>query len=244
METIFQYLEKADRPRGELRVIWEMAVTEERKRLAREIHDSLVQAFAGIVLHTEALGSSLGAKNLRSRRALSQIQRLARSGLDEARRSVQALRPKMLEGRTLAEALEETAEHLCEAGLLCSLMQRGMVFKLSEEVQTELFRIAQEAMTNIYKHAQAKAAWIILEFAAPQVVLTVQDDGVGLAATNSAKRGHGYGLATMRERAHRIGSALEIESPAGGGSMIRVRVPLAENGEDVNCVELNETVKN
>jgi two-component system, NarL family, sensor kinase len=244
METIFQHLEMADRQRGNLRIIWEMAVTEERNRLAREIHDSLVQAFAGIVLHTEALGSSLGANNLRSRRALSQIQQLARSGLDEARRSVRALRPKMLEGRTLTEALEEAAEHLCEAGLFCSLIQRGTVFKLSEEVQTELFRIAQEAMTNICKHAQAKAAWIILEFAARQVMLTVWDDGVGLAATNPAKRGHGYGLATMRERAHRIGGALEIESPASGGSLIRVRVPWAENGENVNYVKPYETVKN
>ena len=82
-----------------------MAVTEERNRLAREIHDSLVQAFAGIVLHTEALGSSLGANNLRSRRALSHIQQLARSGLNEARRSIRALRPKMLEGST-RQALE------------------------------------------------------------------------------------------------------------------------------------------
>lgn len=244
METMFEYLEKADHQRGEFRVIWEMAVTEERKRLAREIHDSLVQAFAGIVLHTEALGSSLGANNLRSWRALSQIQQLARSGLDEARRSVRALRPKMLEGRTLAEALEKTAEHLCEAGVLCSLKQRGRVFKLPEEIQTELFRIAQEAMTNICKHAQAKAAWIILEFAAREVVLTVQDDGVGLAAIHPAERGRGYGLATMRERAQRIGSVLEIESPASGGSMIRVRVPLAENGENVSYVKTNETVKN
>ena len=234
----------ADRQRGDLRVIWEMAVTEERNRLAREIHDTLLQSFAGIVLHTEALGTSLGVNNSRSQQALLSIQKLARSGLVEARRSVQALRPKMLDGRTLAGALEETTEQLCETGLFCRSIQRGMVFKLPEEVQTELFRIAQEAMTNICKHAQARSAWIILEFATRQVVLTVQDDGVGLVATNPLKHGRGYGLATMRERAERIGGALEIERPAGGGSLIRVKVPLAENNEDVNCVKPNETVKN
>ena len=244
MENIFQHLEMADRQRGNFRVIWEMAVTEERRRLAREIHDSLVQAFAGIVLHTEALGISLGTNHLRSRKALSQIQKLARSGLDDARRSVRALRPRAMEGRTLYEALQHAAEQLSEAGLFCKLIQRGLVVELPEEVQTQLFRIAQEAMTNICKHARAKSARISLEFITRHVVLTVLDDGVGLAATNPIKRGCGYGLATMRERAQRIGGALEIESPAGGGSMIRVRVPLAENGKSANCVKLNETVKN
>jgi len=228
METIFQPLEMADRQRGNLRVIWEMAVTAERNRLAREIHDTLVQSFAGIVLHTEALGSSLGANNLRIRRTLSQIQQLARSGLDEARRSVQALRPKMLEGRTLAEALEAAAEHLCETGLFCSLIQRGMVFKLPADVQNEMFRIAQEAMTNVSKHAQAKSVWITLEFKDNQAILTVRDDGIGFAATDSPKPKGGYGLFTMRERARRVGGQIEITNPTGGGTAIRVLVPLAE----------------
>src|SRR5258707_8009798 len=118
METIFQPMELADRQRGNLRVIWEMAVTEERNRLAREIHDTLAQAFAGIVLHTEALGAALGVSKVRSRRALDRIQILARSGLEEARRSVQALRPKALEGCTLPEALEQAARRFSANGKL------------------------------------------------------------------------------------------------------------------------------
>ncbi|HTQ51467.1 MAG TPA: sensor histidine kinase [Candidatus Acidoferrales bacterium] len=221
-----------------------MAVTEERSRLAREIHDTLVQSFAGIVLHTEALGTSLDVNNSRSQQMLLTIQKLARSGLDEARRSVQALRPKMLDGRTLAGALEETTEQLCETGLFCRSIQRGMVFKLPEEVQTELFRIAQEAMTNVQKHARAKSVWITLEFKINQLVLTIQDDGIGFADAKAPGNRCGYGMTCMRERAKRIGAALEIECTAGGGFLIRVRVPLAENKEDVNCVKPNETVKN
>src|SRR5580704_3008610 len=101
MQIISQPLEMADPQRGNFRVLWEMAVTEERNRLAREIHDTLLQSFAGIVLHTEALGASLGVNNSQSQRTLLTIQKLACSGLDEARRSVQALRPRALEGRTL-----------------------------------------------------------------------------------------------------------------------------------------------
>jgi PAS domain S-box-containing protein len=207
-----------------------MAVTEERNRLARDIHDTLAQAFAGIVLHGEALGTSLGVSKARSEKALASIQKLARSGLNEARRSVQALRPMALEGSTLPHALQQAAERLSEDGKLsCEFKQRGKAVKLSAEVQNELFRIAQEAMTNVCKHAQARSAWITLEFQADQVILMVSDDGVGLAATESPERKRGYGLGTMRERAQRIGARLEIESPADGGTTIRVVVASVED---------------
>ena len=244
MDSIDQLFEMGQSRRGDLRAIWEMAVSEERNRLAREIHDSLVQAFAGILLHTEALGVSLVADNPRSKRAYLQIQKLARTGLDEARRSVKALRPKALEGSTLSEALQQAVEQLSEANLFGCFSQRGAALKLSGEVQAALFRIAQEALTNIRKHARATSVWISLEFKSRQVVLTIQDDGIGLAAANPAKCERGFGLATMRERAQRIGGELEIGSPVIGGSMICVRVPLAENGENVNYVKPYETVKN
>jgi signal transduction histidine kinase len=206
----------------------QLAVTEERNRLAREIHDTLAQAFAGIVLHSEVLGASLAINKQRCTKALTQIQKLARSGLEEARRSVQALRSKALDDRSLTQALEKAAKRLSEdAKLSCEFKQRGRSLDMPAEVQNELFRVAQEAMTNVRKHAQAKSAWINLEFKGRRVILTIRDDGVGLTATNSPKRKRGYGLATMRERALRIGGKLEIESPASGGSAIRVVVPLA-----------------
>jgi PAS domain S-box-containing protein len=201
----------------------QMAVTEERNRMAREIHDTLAQAFAGVVLHSEALGTALGVNKSRSKKALSNIQKLARSGLEEARRSVQALRPRALESRTLSQALAQEAKRLSEDGKhSCEFKQKGEVLKLSAEIQNEFFRIAQEAMTNISKHAQAKSVWITLEFKDNQATLTVRDDGIGFAATDYTKPKGGYGLSTMRERALRIGGKLEIESPASGGTVIRV----------------------
>ena len=96
------------------------------------------------------------------------------------------------------------------------------------EAQNELFRIAHEALTNVSKHARAKAVWIDLAFTARQVVLTIRDDGAGLAKTTSTQPKRNYGLSTMRERALRIGAQLEIESPETGGTSVRVRVPLAK----------------
>ncbi len=207
----------------------QLAVTEERNRLAREIHDTMAQAFAGIVLHSEALGTSLGTSRKRSAKSLSRIRKLARSGLDEARRSVQALRPKALEGSTLSEALRQVAKRLAEGGRFsCVFKQRGQIQMLSLEAQNELFRIAQEALTNVTKHAQANSVSINLTFTIQQVSLCIRDNGVGLMAGSSAGPNSGYGLGTMRERAQRIGGKLEIERPRGGGTSIRVRVPLAK----------------
>src|SRR5262249_19918270 len=96
----------------------QLAVTEERNRLARDIHDTLAQAFAGIVLHSEALATRLPASKGRSLNSRAQIQKLAPSGLDEARRSLQALRPKALEGSTLPEALKQAAKRFAQTGKL------------------------------------------------------------------------------------------------------------------------------
>ena len=212
----------------------QLAVTEERNRLARDIHDTLAQAFAGIVLHSEALGTSLGFSKRRSAKSLSRIHTLARSGLDEARRSVQALRPKALEGSTLSEALRQVARRLAEGeGLACHFRQRGEAQTLSLEAQNELFRVAQEALTNVRKHAQAKSVWIDLAFTARQVSLTIRDNGVGLAGSASADTTRGYGLGTMRERTQRIGGQLEIENPKTGGTSVRVRIPLAKTGKSI-----------
>ena len=207
----------------------QIAVTEERNRLAREIHDTLAQAFAGIVLHSQAMETAFGAGKLRARESLSQIQKLARSGLDEARRSVQALRPKALDGNTLLQALAQATKRLSEdAKLSCEFKQRGKALGLSAEVQNELFRIAQEAMTNVSKHARARSVGVSLNFEGNQVILTIQDDGVGMPRTKSRKRKQGYGLSTMHERAQRIGGRLEIKNPPDGGTAIRVLVPQHE----------------
>jgi signal transduction histidine kinase len=208
----------------------QLAVTEERNRLAREIHDTLAQAFAGIVLHSEVLGASLAVSQQRCTKALAQIQKLARSGLEEARRSVQALRPKALDGNTLPQALRQAAIRLNDdAKLSCQFRQRGKKIHLSGEIQNELFRIGQEALTNVVKHAQAKSVYITLVSQARRVSLSIKDDGVGFATAKPQNQSHGFGMGTMRERAQGIGGRLRVESRPGRGTTIRVEVPLSAN---------------
>ena len=158
----------------------------------------------------------------------------SRSGLDEARRSVQALRPKALEDRTLSEALKYEANRLSEGGMLsCHFRQRGETQMLSPEPQNELFRIAQEALTNVNKHAQATSVWINLTYSTRQVSLIIRDNGVGLTATASAGPKRGYGFGTMRERALRIGGQLEVKNHESGGTCVRVRLPLMATGKSI-----------
>jgi signal transduction histidine kinase len=208
----------------------QLAVTEERNRLARDIHDTLAQSFAGVVLHAESLRVSIGVSKKRSAKSLSSIEKLARSGLDEARRSVQALRPKALERKTLLEAVKQAAMKASQPGkFTCSFRERGIGRELSAEAQNELFRIAQEALANIVKHAKANAVSIDLTFTMRQAKLTIRDDGVGFATSGRKRSKRTYGLASMKERAQRIGAELDIESPKKGGTVVCVRLPLNKN---------------
>jgi nitrate/nitrite-specific signal transduction histidine kinase len=137
--------------------------------------------------------------------------------------------PKPLEKNSLSGVLKQEAQRLSKDGeLWCEFELRGKVLKLPTEVEIELFRIFEEAMTNVRKHALARGAWITLEFKIRQIILTVRDNGIGIAATNFPERKRSYGLATMRERAARIGGQLDIAMPPNGGCAVRVALPLSK----------------
>jgi signal transduction histidine kinase len=158
------------------------------------------------------------------------MQKLARSGLEEARRSVQALRPKALDGTTLPEALRQAAIRLNDdAKLSCQFRQRGKKIHLSDATQNELFRIGQEALTNVVKHAQAKSVYITLVSQARRVTLSIKDDGIGFSTAKRPDQSHGFGMGTMRERAQGIGGRFRVESHPGRGTTIRVEVPSPVN---------------
>lgn len=212
----------------DLRAALQDAVAEERNRLAREIHDTLAHALTGIKFQADSLECSLGADERQVRRALERIQELARSGLVEVRRTVTGLRPKALENSTLLDALEQTARRFSgEQSFLCEFRQIGQVRNLSARVEDELYRIVQEAMTNAKKHARAKLVLVNLEWRNGYLTLTVQDDGVGFAATGISRKKQGHGIGIMRERAQSIGGCLDIQNPVSGGAAVRVVLPLS-----------------
>jgi signal transduction histidine kinase len=210
----------------------QMAILEERNRLAREIHDALAQGLTGIIVQLEAM------ERLAQRRpdqALASLQRakdLARSSLQEARRSVWGLRPRSLEDMTLTEALQGRVEALRDGGRLrTSFGVTGSRRVLSPDVELNLFRIAQEALTNIQRHAGAETVHVQLDYGRAHLRLVVEDDGEGLPelvgqASNDGDDGRpALGLIGMRERAALLGGQMTVTSEPGQGTRIAVIVP-------------------
>src|SRR6266404_5099777 len=151
-------------------------VMEERNRLAREIHDTLVQEFAGILLHLEAVNGSDKSVNLSE--CLARVRELAKCGLEDARRMLLGLRPKSLEGARLADALSQLAERFSrDCGIHCTFNVSGRSHKLTEEIENELYRVAQEALCNVRKHSRAGSVSILLSYGAGAVMLAIKDNG-------------------------------------------------------------------
>jgi signal transduction histidine kinase len=206
------------------------AVMEERRRLAREIHDTLAQAFAGILLHLEtvpetvAAGRQLGSDSLER---LAYVKHLAKCGLEDSRRMLLGLRPKPLEGTSLAQALKELAQRCAgEWRIVCKFCFIGQETRLSPDVQDELYRIAQEALCNARKHSQATSVSILLSCDANMIALTIKDNGKGFVGKNPRTASEGFGLSSMRERALRIGGSMDISSAPQRGTEVKVRVLL------------------
>lgn len=200
---------------------------EERNRLAREIHDTLAQGLSAIALQLETADALLETTTSpeRIRHVVQQALQLTRSNLIEARRSVLDLRATPLEGRTLAEALQELVqETLTKHSLALTLHAVGGHHPLSAAIETGLYRIAQEALTNIYTHAQATQAAIHLICTPAAIQLIVQDNGRGFEPDQVTH--DRYGLIGINERVRLLGGQLAIESAAGAGTKVAVTVPL------------------
>jgi signal transduction histidine kinase len=195
------------------------AIAEERNRLARDIHDTLAQALALIVMQLQRAESKLGPAWAWAREPLDTVRQLAVEGLAEARRSVSMLRPPVTP-HGLAQAVQEVAD-LVRGYYRGPLEVRvtGVSHGLERSVEEELFAIAREALTNAARHSQASR--IDVEVAYPDqrsVRVAVTDDGVGFDPEQP--RNGRYGLVGMSERASRIGAALTLASEPGAGTEI------------------------
>jgi signal transduction histidine kinase len=200
-------------------------VLEERQRLARDIHDTLSQGFASVVLLLEAAEASL-ATGYPVDRHIAQALRSARDNLAESRRVVWALRPRPLAERSLPEALEELTGRLAEeTGLHTQATVTGAERPLGAEVETALLRVAQEALANVRKHAAASQVTVTLSYLDDVAVLDVADDGIGFEAAAIPAAAGGLGLGAMRERVKQLSGSLVIESAPGEGTTIAVELP-------------------
>ncbi|HXU80456.1 MAG TPA: sensor histidine kinase, partial [Polyangia bacterium] len=204
------------------------AVMAERTRIAREIHDTLAQAFVATSVQLECLEEALeGDQRPQSskmtgkiRRHLDTAKRVVEESLDEARRAVWVLRPQAIEPG-LVPALETLVGQV-SGGTVVELEVAGEPRELPPLVASNLLRIAQEAVANARRHAQAGRIQVRLAWASDAVTLSVADDGQGMAS--SGEHGPSQGILGMKERAAQIGGTLSIAAGAEGGTTVRVEV--------------------
>lgn len=209
-------------------------VLAERQRLAHEIHDTLAQGFISIVTQLEAADQALHGDPATAATHLDRARRTARDSLGEARRTVAALRPRPLDHGSLPDALRQMADGWAattDGAVEVGVSVDGAPVVDAPAVDAALLRVAQEALNNIGRHAHASSVTITLTYLDDLVLLDVQDDGRGFAATNGqpppddVSRG-GYGLTAMRERMAGVGGDLVVESAPGDGTTIAARAPL------------------
>jgi signal transduction histidine kinase len=202
----------------------QLAVVEERNRLARDLHDSMIQALYGVTLYAEAAGRKLALGNTEvTAEHLRRIQATSQEALREMRLLIFELRPLILQVSGLATALQARLEGVeGRVGLETEFRGDG-VGRLPLDVEEGLYRIAQEALNNVLRHAHANHVLVSLQQIDRVVALEVADDGVGFdPATVQEQRG--FGLQGMEERAARIGGKLTIHSRPGAGTTIKVEV--------------------
>jgi signal transduction histidine kinase len=203
------------------------AILGERTRLAREIHDTLAQGFAGVSMQLEVLNDRLAhAAEPDTLRHLNVARELVRTSLVESRRTVWNLRSQALEEHGLAASLARMGEQLAGSGhIQWNFQIEGRERPLPPEIENNLLRIGQEALTNAARHANAGTMSLTLAFPEDAVRLTVHDDGRGFDASVSAPtREGGFGLAGIRERAAEMGAALRLESTPGLGTTIEITI--------------------
>jgi len=200
------------------------AVLAERTRMARELHDTLAQGFAGISLHLESARMALPEQSAAAGSHLEQARQLARSSLAEARRSVHALREPVRQASTLRQQLLEMAEQLT-AGTAVEVRvdTRGDTL-LPDDIGNNLFRVAQECITNALKHSGADRIEVTVEFDPTSVQLSVRDNGRGFEPGRASS---GYGLTGMRERVAQMRGELAVRNAAGGGTEVCASVQYA-----------------
>ena len=234
----------------------EAGVLAERERLAREIHDTLAQGLSSIVLLARAAEQSLAhgdSATAASRVAL--MQQTAADNLAEARSFVRGLSSPQLHDTTLVEALRrlcaETESSAAAAGaeLRCRLEVDGEPAELPQPHQVTLLRAAQASLANVRDHAHARNAVVTLTFLGTEVTMDIYDDGVGFGAPPAAGTcvsgtgvrgtghdggadGSGFGLRSLEERVRALNGSLELETAAGEGTVVAIRLPLDGSGGD------------
>ncbi len=208
----------------------EAIITEERLRLAREMHDGLGGNLSSLIMQLEYIERmTRGQPKLAVE--VSELKGLAEESMEELRRSLTMMRRDF----DLHQALEEQCARLVERSkgeIVADFKVRGRARRLPSAMQLALFRLLQESLANIQKHAQAKEVRVRLRYDADLVNLTVADDGVGFDPRPQPARGH-YGLTNMEERARKFRGTLQVQSAPGEGTTVHASLVIPDQGSHV-----------
>jgi signal transduction histidine kinase len=198
-----------------------LAVAEERNRIARDIHDSLGHYLTAMTMHLQAAGKLVDSQPVQAAESIQKVEDMARESLAELRRAVAALRESPLDNLPLSEALANLVNDFSSSGVLAELQVEGEPRLLPAPLKTVLYRAAQEGLTNVHKHAHASSVTVALCFAEQVITLEVLDNGVGVGTGQSG----GYGLLGLRERVQLEGGRLEAAGQPQGGFRLAIEVP-------------------
>jgi signal transduction histidine kinase len=200
----------------------ELAATQERNRMAREIHDNLGHYLTIINVQLEAARHVINSDSGRALEAINTAQRLTKEGLTEIRRSVTSLRDSPVTGRPLPEAIATLVDEMRRAGIVTQFGVRGDRRRLDAPIKLILYRTVQEGLTNVRKHARASRVDLMLDYTHPsEVHLSVKDNGVGALTVDNG----GFGLLGVNERVGSVGGSVELETAPGQGFSLAVAVP-------------------
>ncbi|MGH7445269.1 MAG: sensor histidine kinase [Longimicrobiales bacterium] len=204
------------------------AAEDERKRIARELHDGTAQTLAALRVRLRLARSA--PDSAKRMAMLEEISEEIGAAMDEVRRMARGLRPPALDMLGLAPAIESHARTMADAGALrLELALEGDARALTPEAELAVYRIVQEALSNVVRHAGAQTVYVALKRSGDVVEAVVRDDGRGFMLDRTLTDGaRGLGLFGMQERASYLGGKVEIESSPGRGTSVRVRVPVAE----------------
>lgn len=201
----------------------------ERERIARDLHDTLLQSMQGLLFLVEAARGRLDRGDGEAARSgLSRAVQEANAGLIEGRDRIRDLRQQTVEVQDLDAALGDLAERLAfPTDIAYAFTSRGKVIQLPVAMADEVYRIAREAVTNALRHAGAKQISVRLRYGWLGVLLEIEDDGCGIddALLASGSRNGHWGLTGMRERARLLGGKLTLKSRAGAGTVVRLWLP-------------------
>lgn len=222
-----QELQKSQELLRQLSAYQERVKEDERKRIAREIHDELGQNLMALRIDIAMLEARTGDAHPRLNQKARQVLKHIDNSIKSVRSIINNLRPSVLD-LGLQAALEwQVAQYEKRSGISCDLLLESPHFPLDDEQATALFRVVQESLTNVARHAQATLVTITLRAEETRVVMKIADNGVGLYP-GCRRKPNSFGLLGIGERVSSLGGDFKVDSVPGEGTVLTVSVPLRE----------------